>query len=189
MEKSAAELREELRQAEARERVEAEARKRATPVVYRFTAEESTPAWHKVYDPSCRLYNLRGEVVNREEAKAAGHSDHEMHEGGMLYLYNTLTERIVTSIGGGQIWIGANWNGSTGSDDVAFDQVSAFLAAHPEGGDITSIVQAHRKRVREAKPRRSGTLASTSRSVSSMTRTTRSSRPKTRSVSSMRRLT
>jgi hypothetical protein len=144
--KTVAELRKELRQAEEREHQDAKARKLVVPIKYRFTILPATESHTKVYDPACRLYAIHGEVVNREEALAAGHYDESMRGGGMVYVYNTLTRAIVCSTGGGTIWISDAWypKDLDGADDRAFDEVNRFLEAYPEGGDITDIVERFR---------------------------------------------
>jgi hypothetical protein len=147
--KTAAQLRAELVEAELREADERETRRKATPVDRRFTIVPTKPAkaHQELYDPACRFYIIESAVANREEAKTAGHSDHMLQGGGMVYVYNTLSNRIVTSTGGGTVWVGAGFTGERHeSAHEAMYAISAFLVEHPEGGDITAIVNAHRAR-------------------------------------------
>lgn len=142
------ELQAQLRALEALEEAERKARVKAAPIVMKFTIEPTTDRWHEVYDDSCLLYKLEGKVTNREEAKRAGHPDHDLRDGGMTYVFNKLSGRIVTGVGGGTIWIGAGWqtkNAESAHDTM--ETISRYLVEHPEGGDITYIVEIHRKAV------------------------------------------
>lgn len=150
MDKSIEELRKELRAAEQslkqREIDERQAKMDATPVVRRFVIKPTEDQWHEMYDDSCKLYKLAAEITNRDEAIAAGHADHDLRAGGMTYIFNTLSGRIVTETGGGTIWVGAGWGGKTReSARVAMEAISKFIVEHPNGGDITDIVEQHRK--------------------------------------------
>jgi hypothetical protein len=151
MNKSIEEMRAELRVAEQelkqREADERQAKMDATQIIMRFTIEPTTRrSFQEMYDDSCLLYRLNGEITNLDEAKAAGHSDHNLRAGGMDYIFNKLSGRIVTGVGGGTIWVGGGW-GDKNADSARFTmiQISAFIVEHPEGGDITDIVEQHRK--------------------------------------------
>jgi hypothetical protein len=143
----AEELRAELKRIEQEEAAEKTARKAATPVVRKFTIKPVTNRWTVMYDSTCVLYDLSAEVTNADEAKAAGHYEHDMRGGGMTYVFNTGTGRIVCSTGGGTIWIGGGFAGQN-DESAAWTmiQISAFIVQHPEGGDITAIVEAHRNK-------------------------------------------
>jgi len=136
------------------------ARKAATPIVWKFTFEPSRRTFeHKVYAAHHRIYELKGEVVNAAEAKAAGHPDHAVRGGGMEYLVCTASyvpcynpPHVVCAVGGGTIFVGEKWKTFQpgeqidNSDEVAMHEIDAFLADNPEGGDITDIVMRHRQR-------------------------------------------
>lgn len=140
--KSAAELRVELRTAELREADEKRAKLKSTPVVRRYTIKPGEARWHEVYDDSCLLYELSTEITNLDEARAAGHPDHDLRAGGMTYIFNTCSGKIVMGVGGGTIWIGTGMGGQhKDAAHNAMSQISQFLISHPEGGDITRIVE------------------------------------------------
>jgi hypothetical protein len=135
--KTAAELREELRLAEeAEEAVMAEKRKN-TPVQYLFTLTlvPEDKHWDPIFDDTCQLYLLKGEVLNKDELKAVGQSSSLLFEGGMKYVFNGATGYLVCSVGGGSIFT---------KDPNCFAALSEFLGEHPEGGDVTSIVEYYR---------------------------------------------
>ena len=139
----------ELREARASRDAARKAIREATPVVRRFIILSHNPRRfsEEMYDDNCRLYELRAEIMNAEEAKAAGHSEHEFRAGGITYIFNMLSGRIVCSTGGGTIWVGSGLNEpSRESARRAMDKISEFLVEHPAGGDITDIVNEHRDR-------------------------------------------
>jgi hypothetical protein len=150
--KTSAQLREELAKAELRERTAKGDAIKATPVVFTYSilpTRQSGVRYHKLYDDSIQLYEFRRHCMNKEEAKAAGHSTHEYQEGGATWLYNTLSEKIICSVGGGTMFISADWFARQREDkhqldDIAFEAIGAFLSEHPEGGDITEIVTSYR---------------------------------------------
>ena len=143
----AEELRAELKLIEQEEAAEKAARKTATPVIRKFTIMPAKRQWTTMYDPTCVLYELAAEVMNADEAKAAGHYEHDLRGGGMTYVFNTCTNRIVCGTGGGTIWVGGGFAGQN-DDSAAWAMmlISDFIIAHPEGGDITAIVEAHKER-------------------------------------------
>ena len=146
--KTTAELRAELRAAELREAAERQARTKETPVIRRFTISptERKGRFHdELFDPACRFYDLDCEVTNRAEAIEAGHPEHDLRGGGMTYVFNTLSGSIVCGTGGGTIWVSAGWDAKNAeSAQLCMGAISAFIVAHPEGGDITDLVDAHR---------------------------------------------
>jgi len=89
-----------------------------------------------VYDPEVTCYTITGTCTNKLELAAVGNTRH-LHEGSMRYYFNGATGRLIGSVGGGNIHLA--------STEEAYAQVSAFLVASPEGGDITEIVVATRK--------------------------------------------
>jgi hypothetical protein len=152
MSKSIDELRTELRVAEQdlkqREADERQVKLDETPIVRRFTIKPTADRWHEMYDDSCKLYELAAEITNIEQAKEAGHPGHDLRAGGMTYVFNPLSGRIVTGTGGGTIWVGAGWQTkNTESAHTTMEAISKFIVEHPEGGDITDIVEQHRKAV------------------------------------------
>lgn len=138
------ELEAELKQLRQQQREEQEAARKAVSPTYRFTL---TPAessgFDRIVDPSCELWRLTGTVTNREELVAVGAS---VHEGGMNYLFNTLSGRFVLVVGGGQVWLHLSGDTVWGREahTEAFAELEAFVVANPEGGDVTDIVSRHR---------------------------------------------
>lgn len=152
MKKTAAELRAELREAEQREAAYRIAQQKKTPIIRKFTISKiDNNKWRReIFDTSCLFYEIKAEVTNRDEAKAAGHPDHEFQCGGMVYVFNILSGRIVCDTGGGTIWISSGWCGEHyNSAHRAMVAISKFIVDHPDGGDITDIVQAHRENIRD----------------------------------------
>jgi len=92
--------------------------------------------WDRVWDDAVVPYHIGAKVLNREALEEVGAQVPQ--EGGMRYLFNTATGKLIGYTGGGNIYLGDNQR--------AFDQVSAFLQASPEGGDITDIVESTRGR-------------------------------------------
>jgi hypothetical protein len=144
----------ELRQAREAESAERERLRAATPIVMRFTlVPDERPGRDELWDDTCRWYYLEGEVVNAEEAAAAGHKVAD-HSGGMAYLFNTLSGKFVMSSGGGRVWItGKRWAWTGGpnvrdeweaSAQRALTHLAGFVKANPEGGDVTEIIETHR---------------------------------------------
>jgi hypothetical protein len=146
MTKSVDQLRAELREAEALEVAEGNARREVVPVQWKFTLTPDTKKYHRLYDPTCRLYRLEGTIVNRAEAEAAGHNVNH-REGGMTYVFNAWSDRLVMAIGGGTVFVGDSFgNEKDDSDVIAMQELSEFIVEHPGGGDVTAIVQRHRER-------------------------------------------
>lgn len=150
MTKSTEQLRKELKEAEARERAQAEEARRAVKVQWKFTLMPDTRGHDVMYDETCLLYSLKGEITNREEAEAVGH--HLSHsEGSMTYVFNTVTGRIVCATGGGTIYVGGfggAWSGGEQEQELASQtmrELGTFLTMWPEGGDVTAIVANYRE--------------------------------------------
>lgn len=149
MERSIEDIEAELREARQARDAERKRIRDATPVVRRFTILPHSPRRfsEEMYDDNCALYELRAEVINKEEAMAAGHSEHEFREGGMTYVFNKISGRIVCGTGGGTFWVSRGTSEkSRQSANRAMDEISSFIRRHPDGGDITSIVNKHRSR-------------------------------------------
>jgi hypothetical protein len=126
------------------EKAEADkARREAVPVIMQYTISKLHPEdreYRDVYDDTARLYKLEGRVVNKEEAEAVGHRP---FTGAMVYVYSTVTKKIIMATSGGTIFISAGWTHrgpSLAAATAAFEEVNAFLAENPDGGDITEIV-------------------------------------------------
>jgi hypothetical protein len=136
-------LRAELMAAEAAEASLKEDRKLATPVRYSFriTPAESRAGWDRLYDSTCKLYTIKRHVLNRDEAKAAGHNEWALQEGSARYLFNTVTNRIICSVSGGTMYVSDGLVSNDGADDIAFEQIGLFLHRHPTGGDITEYIE------------------------------------------------
>jgi len=142
--RSVAQLKAELREAEQAEAAAKKQRLLDTPVQYRYQISPTSARGHfeKLYDDTCVRYQISRTVLNMDEAKAVGHHDWDLAQGGMTYIYNKVTCRIIGSQGGGNAYISDTWNGpSDGADDIAFQEIGYFLEANPAGGDITYIVE------------------------------------------------
>lgn len=121
----------ELAQIEQAERNEKQALRDKIVPVYKFTV---TPApessrFHEVWDDTVVLYWIEGEVTNREELEAVG-KGHTMG-GKMMYAYNTVTHKIITTVSGGTTFRQVK---------TAIPAIGRFLEFNPEGGDVTSLV-------------------------------------------------
>lgn len=152
MTRSIAEIRAEL---EAAQKLEADKLKEAmklTPIKWRYTVTPNDDRhWTEIFDDTCVNYKISGECVNEAEAKAAGHPEYSMRSGSMNYIFNKATGKIVCSTGGGMVFISnpLGWR-PTESDvvdpaAVAMKLVSDFIVAHPDGGDITHIIEQHQR--------------------------------------------
>lgn len=148
--KTVAELRQMLAEAELAEREARKAAIKAFVLDWRYTIKLVTPrtgvSFDKMYDSTCARYKIDRTLLNRDEAKLSGVPDHEMREGGMEYIYNKLTCRIICSSGGGTIYISEDWSAKDQDKDHADERamlaIGAFLIDHPKGGDITEIITA-----------------------------------------------
>lgn len=146
MTKTVEQLRAELRKAEQAEEAAAKTRREATPPVWQFTLSPTTQ--ERVYDDTVVAYTLRGEVINRDECLTAGRAEYELRGGAMVYLFNTGTGKLIAPVGGGTIYISSFYPRNREAEAKVIDQISDFLVAHPEGGDITEVVNAFRKETR-----------------------------------------
>lgn len=132
MSKTIAELEAELTAARRAEEIAREARRKATKRQWKYTVAPITDSWHRIYDDQVTLYRVIGEVVNRDECAAVGYSDQALG-GSMSYLYNSATQCVICSVGGGSIFI-PEGNAAT------FRALGKFLASNPTGGDVTKII-------------------------------------------------
>lgn len=128
-----------LKEQERKDHLEAQARVKP---VWRFTLEpRPSDSFTKIYDPSVVIYRLSGVVVNEEELKAV---HKEIRNGSMSYLYNTLSKRFITPVGGGSLFIVDDTWGNKPKNretrEMTFACLEFFLSEHPEGGDVTGII-------------------------------------------------
>jgi len=154
---SVEELRRQLREAEALEAQAREERRRQTPVRYQYfiALASRRNSFDRLYDDTIVQYHIERVILNKAEAEAAGHQDWELRADGINYLFNKGTGKIICTLGGGTSYISERWNGENdGADVEAFEAISQFLDEHPNGGDITPIVetfQASRRNNEEGK--------------------------------------
>lgn len=139
-----AELEAQLAAARKEEDLRKQALRDSVKPVWRYTIERlptTTDVFDAIYDDTIVAYKLSGEVLNREELIAAGHPETFYRAGSMRYLYNTVTTRLIAGVGGGTIFLSTSgFKRESAKIQRAADQVGAFLADHPEGGDITEII-------------------------------------------------
>jgi hypothetical protein len=107
-------------------------RRASVTPVYQFVLEPVEPnSWHEIYDDTCRLFRLSGRVTNEAELKAVGAT--VPMSGGMVYAYNTLTSRFITSVGGGTTFVRGESGAMRALGDWVYD-------GHPDGGDCTDVI-------------------------------------------------
>lgn len=130
------------------------ARRDSVTPIWEYTVKpvRGKAAFDRIYDPTCNLYRIEGRCLNKAELEEVGYSTNDYREGGMTYIYNTLSHFIVTSIGGGTAFIGL---GSSAFGDVdahmaAIEEVSNFIWDNPEGGVINDIVARYKAAVTAA---------------------------------------
>jgi len=135
-------LRAELKALEEQEEKDKKTRRAAVKRVWRFVLVPSkSGSLHQIRDSAVVRYRLEGTVVNAEELKAVGNSEDFYRTGGMNYLFNTATGRIIMSEGGGNIYIpDGRWGDSAIDAEQTFAKLDAFLATNPDGGDVTEII-------------------------------------------------
>jgi hypothetical protein len=113
-------------------------------MTYTIEPTETKSFIDRIYDPAVKVYRLTGTCTNIAECEAAGHI---ISTGGMNYLFNTATNRLIMSFGGGHVYIGHGYDADENTE-WAYNRIGEFLVRHPEGGDITPIVEEtnrHRK--------------------------------------------
>lgn len=149
------ELAAELKELERKEESARERRRNAVKPDRRFTiarAKREGDYFDRILDPAVIMYRIEGIVVNKEAAEAAGWGDRDTSTGGMNYLFNTATGRIIMASGGGNIYISdGSWYGKNRAQEAAdgkrvYAELEAFLKEHPEGGDITDIIRSQRSK-------------------------------------------
>lgn len=138
--RSIEEIEEELRLARRAQADETKRRREAVKPRYEYVIAPTTGYSHdRCYDPAVVLYRVESICLNMAECVAAGHSEQNLRQGGMTYYFNTATGRIITSTGGGHLHIESFDDVEESTKCIA--EVSEFLVAHPEGGEITDIVE------------------------------------------------
>jgi len=147
-EESAAELRRRLREAEERERAEADSLRLLHPPRHRYFVRPTARLYHdRIFDPTCRYVDIGRECLNRDEAKEFGHSDWECNDGSMSWVFNEGTGCLICPVGGGSQYI---YIGTGASDERrrawadAMVQISRLIAQQMGEGwdvDITDIAK------------------------------------------------
>jgi hypothetical protein len=146
MTRSIEEIERELAEAKRQAQLEKEAVAATVPPEWRYEIKpvESRDSFDRLFDDTMRLYVISGTCVNRAEAEAVG--NHVSPNGQMRYLYNTVTEKLVCSVGGGTIYVSNPWRPTLRDYQAeTMEKLSLFVTKNPLGGDITRIVEAHRE--------------------------------------------
>jgi len=130
-------LEERLEELKAQANVERIERSKLVQPMYKFVLEpiEKPHAWDRLYDETCMLYSLYGELLNADELRDVGKV--VPSSGGMTYLWNGATDRFVCATGGGQMFV---------KDTETWNELSKFIKVHRDGGDVTEIVDRERLR-------------------------------------------
>src|SRR5262245_36534950 len=97
-------LKDQLDQLDKQLAEEKKAKRNAVKRQWRFTIQPSH-SYQPLRDPSISCYELIGEVLNKKELLDSGHPEDDTKSGAMKYLFNTKSNRIITSDGGGAIFI------------------------------------------------------------------------------------
>lgn len=114
--------------------------------VYQFVC---VPAAYSMFGQQCwddtvTCYEVAGQVTNRTQMTEAGHS--RLHEGSMKYLYNTLSGKFITAVGGGSTFVSKGLRRDSEDPVPAFmEALGAWVKANPEGGDCTELVNQFRQ--------------------------------------------
>jgi hypothetical protein len=136
-----------LEAAEAEEHNQRMAIMKAIRPIWEYTIVpiESGSGWDPIWDDTVVAYKISGRVTNEAEAKAAGHSGYFLAGGGMRYLFNTVTGKLIGPTGGGTIYLSAYKPSGERALAKTLAQINDFIRTHPEGGDITEIITAFRQ--------------------------------------------
>lgn len=146
VEQTIEELEAQLAEAKRAKAAEANTKRESCPPQWVFTVEPVERSHEEMFDPTCRFYKLSGEVANEEQARAAGWDEHSLRGGGMVYAYNTQTERIICATGGGMIYVSKSYKDKDDDSHLrTMEKLGAFIGQHPEGGNVTAIVAEHRR--------------------------------------------
>lgn len=138
-----AELEAELKATKELARMEADAIRESVTPEYRYTVGPIDDKFDRIYDESVVQYRIEGVCTNQEAVDAVGGKS---FTGGMTYLFNFASGRVIGAFGGGTVFIGSRGGFQRGSDEevATFDKLSSFIVTNPDGGDITEIIEAHR---------------------------------------------
>ena len=137
-----AELEAELKATRELARMEAEALRESVVPEYRYTVAPIDDKFDRIYDESVVQYRIEGICTNQEAVDAVGGKS---FTGGMTYLFNKASGKIIGAFGGGSTFIsGRGFTRHTEEVDVTIAKISAFIVLYPAGGDITLLIEEHR---------------------------------------------
>lgn len=148
-------------QAVHREReVEMERRRKATPLRWNFHLrlvhdDAFGMSAEEIYDSSVTRWRLAGQVVNRDEALAAGH-DSRLNGGTLDFLFNGQSGRIICCTGSTKTFfiIGLGWNATPEQEQQAAATIASLgkainnafierkVGRTGDGIDVTDIIVA-----------------------------------------------
>lgn len=136
-ERSVEEITLELKAAQKRDHERSVRIKESTPVVMQYTAFPYQGRMHdEIWDDSIVTYRVEGKCLNLAEAEAAGH---RVDTGGMNYLFNTVTGKVVMATGGGHLYL-HGWRDGDNSKR-SMKRLGRYLVEHPEGGVVDHLVE------------------------------------------------
>ena len=132
---------------------EDKARRESVVPVWKYTLAPHADMFREVWDDTVTQVRLTGTMVNSDEYVAAGNQRPD--EGGMTYLFNGASGRIIGAFGGGRVHVADRTWGRNMADQQTVTEsakqccaeLSEFIVSHPEGGDVTSIIEAHNQRI------------------------------------------
>ena len=113
------------------------ARQNAVHPIWKFTFRPVDSRYDKIHDETIGIYRLEGKLMNTDHYNEVGKRIPD--GGGMNYLYNVGTERLIMRLGGGRLWLSAG-DGSFGDNVEALVELAGYIARKPSGGDVTDIV-------------------------------------------------
>jgi hypothetical protein len=144
-------LEERLKKAHAKVKEIKDQKKVEVKPKYEFTFLPHQQKFDRIYDDTIVIFRLAGVITNKQECLDAGRPEHTLSAGGMNYLYNKGSGRIVMSTGGGRVWIREKSWSSMGDSVEAIEnelqrvlyELELFVRRNPEGGDVTDIIVEH----------------------------------------------
>lgn len=130
-ERSVDEIRAELEAAMARDAAKLKEERDKVQPEFLFAICRTNDSWRSrgLFDPTVVLYDLHGILLNGAAFDRVGKV--KPYKGAMTYAFNTLSNSIIMGVSGGTYYT---------SDPECFKEISRFLVANPNGGDITHIV-------------------------------------------------
>jgi hypothetical protein len=149
--RSVEEIKAELAEAQAVADAEKKALRDAVKPIWQYTItpEKSRDSFDRIWDETIVAYKLSGEVINKDEYLAAGNSELSIHSGGMRYLFNTGTGKLIGATGGGTIFISGGFGRKNDeAEAMVVHRINMFLGENPQGGDISQIVTEFRESTR-----------------------------------------